>query len=99
MKTSNFSPIFDLEQEILQCWHVTDDIDMVTAHFVDSKEWAGDHFSAEACDAMMNKYFALKELYDLRFNKLWETFEKVCKEHHRRGNLLKDLDPTPPERL
>ena len=62
----------------MQCWHVVDDIDMITKHFVDDPAWAGDHFSAEATDALMNKYFAIKELYEVKFDHLFKTFEKVC---------------------
>ena len=79
--------IFDLEQEIMQCWHVVNDIDMITKHFVDDPAWAGDHFSAEATDALMNKYFAIKELYEVKFDHLFKTFEKVSEEYHRRGKL------------
>jgi hypothetical protein len=99
MSMSTNNAIFDLEQEIMQCWNIIDDIDLVTTHFVDSTEWAGDHFSPKACDAMMNKYFGLKELYALKFEKLFQTFEEVCKEYHRRGRELKDLDATCPERI
>ena len=74
--------IFDLEQEILRCWEITDDIDNVTAYFVDSPDWSEKDFSPKACDAMMNKYFGIKELYDVRFKKLWNSFEAVCKEYH-----------------
>ena len=44
---------FDLEQEIMDCWKVTDDINMVTKHFIDSPQWKG--MSGELADAMMNK--------------------------------------------
>jgi hypothetical protein len=77
------SSIFELEQKIQDCWKVTDDIDMVTEHFVDSHEWAD--LDPKVCDALMNKYFAIKELYELKFDSLWSTFETVCKEYHERG--------------
>jgi len=63
---------FDLEQEIMDCWKVTEDISMVTKHFIDSPQWKG--MSAELADAIMNKYFAIEELYELRFQKLFDTF-------------------------
>jgi hypothetical protein len=72
--------IFDLEQEIMKCWNITDDIDLITSHFVDSAEWAG--MDPKVCDALMNKYFGLKEVYDLKFQKLWDTFEEHAKEYH-----------------
>ena len=63
---------FDLEQEIMDCWKVTDDINMVTKHFIDSPQWKG--MSAELADAIMNKYFAIAELYELKFQNLFDTF-------------------------
>lgn len=66
---------FDLEQQILECWKVTDDINMVTAYFIDDPKWAD--MDAELADAIMNKYYAIKELYELKFEQLWATFEKV----------------------
>ena len=75
-------PIFSLEQQIMQCWQVVDDVDTVTKWFVDSPEWEG--MDPKLCDALMNKYFAIKELYDLKFDEMWHTFENVCKEYHKR---------------
>ena len=63
---------FDLEQEIMDCWKVTDDINMVTKHFIDSPQWKG--MSAELADAIMNKYFAIAELYEVKFQNLFDTF-------------------------
>jgi len=72
--------IYDLEQEIMKCWNIIDDIDMITEYFVDSKDWAG--MDPKVCDALMNKYLGLKEVYEVRFNKLWDTFEQHAKEYH-----------------
>lgn len=72
--------IFDLEQQIMQCWGVIDDIDLTTKYFVDDPKW--DQISPELCDSLMNKYFAIKELYELKFEKLWDTFETLSKEYH-----------------
>ena len=44
-----------------------------------------DHISPKATDAMINKYFAIKELYEIKFDEMWETFDQVCKEYHKRG--------------
>jgi len=73
--------IFDLEQEILQFANVTDDIERVTRHFVESPEWEG--MDAALADALMNKYYAIKELYEIKFESMWTTFEEVCKEYHQ----------------
>ena len=88
MKKTN--PIFDLEQEIMQCWHVVDDIDTVTTWFVDDPQWAG--MDPKLCDAIMNKYFAIKEIYDLKFDKLFKTFEDVCKEYHHNRRIAEHGD-------
>ena len=72
--------IFDLEQEMLQFANVTDDIDRVTKYFVESSDWEG--MEGRLADALMNKYFAIKELYEVKFENMWHTFEQVCKEYH-----------------
>ena len=72
--------IFDLEQEMLQFANVTDDIDRVTKYFVESSDWEG--MDGRLADALMNKYFAIKELYEVKFENMWHTFEQVCKEYH-----------------
>ena len=72
--------IFDLEQEMLQFANVTDDIDRVTKYFVESSDWEG--MNGRLADALMNKYFAIKELYEVKFETMWHTFEDVCKEYH-----------------
>jgi hypothetical protein len=77
--------IFDLEQSIISCWQVLDDIEMVTKHFVDDPKWEG--IDAELSDAIMNKFFGIKEIYELKFNKLWNEFEQVTKDYHRYQKL------------
>jgi len=66
---------FDLEQQIMECWNIVEDIDVTTSHFVDNPKWA--HIPPDVCDALMNKYFAIKELYEIRFERLWETFSEL----------------------
>jgi len=67
--------IFDLEQQIQECWKITDDIEMVTKHLID-------HANGYSDDDVMNKYMAIKDLYEVKFEAAWRTFEKVCKEYH-----------------
>jgi len=66
---------FDLEQQIMECWNIVEDIDVTTSHFVDNPKWA--HIPPDVCDALMNKFFAIKELYEIRFERLWETFGEL----------------------
>jgi hypothetical protein len=55
---------FDLEQQILECWKVTDDIRTVLDH-------GGEEDVAENLKA-------LARLSDIRFEKLWYIFEQMC---------------------
>lgn len=84
--------IFNFEQQLMECCDITEDIDMITSHFINDTEWVGNHFSADAEDALMNKYGGLKELYELKFRRLLHTFEKVCKEYHGYRKQVENLD-------
>lgn len=84
------SKIFELEQQILQCWNMTDDIDLITKHFIDSPEWGDGDFSPKACDALMNKYFGLKEVYELKFDQMFRTFKEVCEEYHKYRKIVEE---------
>jgi hypothetical protein len=84
--------IFDLEQQLLDCWRVTDDVDLVTKHFVDDPAWEG--MDPKVSDTIMNKYFAIKELYDLKFQQQWSTFETVCTEYHQYRKAAERLKMT-----
>jgi hypothetical protein len=55
---------FDLEQQILEAWKVTDDIRTVLSH--------GDK------EDMTANFEALARLTDIRFEKLWYIFEQMC---------------------
>ena len=77
------SAVFDLEQQMLQFANVTDDIEMVNRHFTEDPKWVS--MDGELGDAILNKYGAIQHLYEIKFQKMWETFEQVCKEYHKRG--------------
>jgi len=61
---------FTLEDQIMECWGVVDDLDMV--------------YSTEALyedqDRMMNTLLGLQELYKIRFQRLFDTFEHLVHE-------------------
>lgn len=61
--------IQDLEQEVLRCWEVTQDLDLLAQEY-------------EHDDDICNRVLGIKHVYDMRFNKAWDTYEKVCKEHY-----------------
>ena len=64
---------FDLEQDIMKCWNITEDLDIVMERVLDSPTFAV--MPAELSDKLANLLLGMKELYDMRFEKLWETFK------------------------
>lgn len=67
---------FDLEQEIMKCWHITDDIDMLYENVCDNHTGKFD-MKPEVNDRLANVLLGMKELYEIRFERLWSTFEEV----------------------
>lgn len=55
---------FDLEQNIMQCWNVTDDIQLLLDMYDEMDE-----------DQMMNYLIGLKQMYQMKFERLWNNFE------------------------
>jgi hypothetical protein len=62
---------FDLEQEIMNCWHVTNDIDSV-AKFVGEVE-----LDPKDQDAILNMLLGMKQLYEVKFQTMFEVFEAL----------------------
>jgi hypothetical protein len=59
---------FDLEQEILNCWNIIDDIKLVTENKMVTHE-------------DLNEYMnALTTMYNVKFNKLFDTFGILIEE-------------------
>ena len=77
--------ICDLEQEMLQFANVTEEIELVTKYFLEDSKW--EDMAPELADALMNKYLAIKDLYEIKFENMWHTFEEVCKEYHTAHKL------------
>ena len=55
---------FDLEQGILQCWNVCDDIQLLL-----------DSWDSLDEDGKQNYLLGLQQMYQLKFQKCWNTFE------------------------
>ena len=68
--------IFDLEQSIMQCWNVTDDIKLITSQFLDRSPPLTE-------DEMANILIGIETMYQLKFEKLWSEFEDICKDYHK----------------
>ena len=65
---------FDFEQQIMNCWRVTDDIDLVATMIGNT------NMEPEDQDKFMNVLIGMKELYNARFDALFSTFENLVSE-------------------
>jgi hypothetical protein len=70
-----------MEQEIMNCWRVTDDIDSV-AHFVGDLE-----MEATDKDAVLNMLIGMRQLYQVKFEVLFDTFEELIHAGELNANL------------
>jgi hypothetical protein len=61
---------FDLEQEIMECWNVTKDIQNL-------------YYASESMteDQLLNYLLGLEQIYEVKFNKLWNTFEQCIRKY------------------
>lgn len=60
---------FDLEQDIMSAWNTVEDIDLIY-HNTDKLK-----LSAKDCDNLQNQLLGLKHIVELRFQRLFSTFE------------------------
>ena len=66
---------FDLEQHIMQCWDIIDDLRVVYTHHLDGEKPLTE-------DELANILIGMEQLYDIKFKRLMSTFEKFLKEIH-----------------
>ena len=59
---------FDLEQSIMKCWNITDDIDMLCESILENEM---------SQDDISNVLIGLKALYDVKFDRLFRQFEEL----------------------
>jgi hypothetical protein len=74
MDSSTTSIRFDLEQAIMDCWSVTNDLQTVT-QIVE-----GLNLSPQAQDKLQNVLLGLEVLYQQKFEHCFDLFEKYIKE-------------------
>lgn len=63
---------FKLEEEIMECWGVTTEIDNIL-YMIDHSEKLDE-------DELMNFLIGMKTIYDVKFQKLSSTFETLISE-------------------
>ena len=64
---------FDLEQNILKCWNVTEDIHLLYENVMDADPEL-------TTDQIANALLGLHQLYEMKFQKLFNNFESLTKE-------------------
>ena len=62
---------FDLEQDIMRCWGITDDIDMLYRNVMEKDM---------SSDDLANCLLGLKVLYNMKFETLFSDFEQLIKD-------------------
>lgn len=70
MSDKNDVDRFDLEQAIMTCWNVADDLEILIESVV---EGGLDE------DVIANALIGLQQLHHLRMNRLWNIFEQLVK--------------------
>jgi hypothetical protein len=72
---------FDFEQQIQKCWLITDDIYDLSEAILERDL---------SHDQITNVLFGMKEMYEIRFNTLWELFEDVHMSLVRENRMLNE---------
>ena len=67
---------FDFEQQIMACWNITSDIKTVTEYLLDAP------LEADREDKIANMLMGIETLYQAKFDKLFQQFEQLVKEHN-----------------
>jgi hypothetical protein len=63
---------FDLEQQIMGCWSVVEDIKTLNKQFMDVGNMTDDQIS--------NYLLGLETIYQVKFEQLFNTFETLIKQ-------------------
>ena len=66
---------FEMEQQIMECWNVTTDIRVVSEYLQDAP------LEADREDKIANMLMGIEALYQVKFEKLFRSFEQLVREH------------------
>lgn len=64
---------FDLEQDIMNCWSVVEDIKELSRCMLDRRKMTEDEIG--------NYLLGLETIYQVKFERLFETFEMLIKDN------------------
>ena len=62
---------FDLEQDIMKCWNITDDIDLLYRNVLEKDL---------TTDDIANALLGMKTIYDMKFDEMFHHFETLIRE-------------------
>lgn len=80
---------FDLEQDIMNCWQVVDDIRILSKRYLDGPEMTVDEVSTVL--------LGIELLYQLKFEQLFSTFEQCIKNNQFKEYQAYDFSFKPRE--
>ncbi len=63
---------FDLEQQIMKCWNIVEEIQLLNENVLERDEMSKDEIS--------NFLLGLSTIYDMKFNKLFDQFGTMVQE-------------------
>ncbi len=63
---------FDLEQQIMKCWNITEEIQLLNELVLERDEFTKDQIS--------NYLLGLETIYEAKFGKLFDQFSTMVKE-------------------
>jgi len=63
---------FDFEQQILKCWNITEEIELLNEQVLENDKLTKDEIS--------NYLLGLHTIYQMKFDKLFTQFETMVKE-------------------
>lgn len=82
MKTREFDR-FDMEQQVMTCWSICEDLETLCEGVLE-RDMSADQIS--------NVLLGLQGLYQLKFEKLWDQFEQMCKVLPRKNSDSSGID-------
>jgi len=72
---------FDLEQQIMKCWNVTDDMDLLYRRYYNTDDMTKDDVA--------NFLLGLITVYNCRFEEMFDTFSKLVKQRQLDTEVFK----------
>ena len=63
---------FDFEQQIMKCWNITEEIELLNEQVLEDDTFTKDQIS--------NYLLGLHTIYEVKFNKLFDQFSDMVKE-------------------